>query len=321
MRDGPRIARALTISAAALAMGFALVGCWVGTGLNQTGQTQQLRELLTQWAALVDNTPPNAVIVTGELINGGGWNGPNADDQKIAFLDGQIQAVEPLPTGVPAFGQITWSDGSTQSVDLISAADALSAMIATSGDSGPCKDCKPLQVTAAHLTNIDVSTSRGDASVPVWQFDFPQDQAPMDPISFVALKNVVAVNSASLGDGLNEGTRVDDAYGAADSSELTLTFTGSPWDSSNPCGADYRAGFAESDIAVAVIVNEHSGTMPISSNGVQVACPAVGREHGVTIYLAKPLGNRTILDMSSGVPISLKTGPAPQISPLVGPLP
>jgi hypothetical protein len=71
---------------------------------------------------------------------------------------------------------------------------------------------------------------------------------------------------------------------------LTVTVVGAPGAGDKPCGADYTAEAVEWDTGVVVIVYEHRNTLP-------AACTAVGASRTTQVTLAKPLGNRTLIDL------------------------
>jgi hypothetical protein len=72
---------------------------------------------------------------------------------------------------------------------------------------------------------------------------------------------------------------------------------GAPDPGDKPCGADYTAEAVESDAAVVMIVYEHRNTLPAT-------CSAVGAFRTAQVTLAKPLGNRTLIDLQAQ-PISV----------------
>jgi hypothetical protein len=82
---------------------------------------------------------------------------------------------------------------------------------------------------------------------------------------------------------------------------LTVHFVGAEGAGDKPCGADYTVEAVESDNGVVAIVYEHRNPLP-------VPCDAVGYFRTAAVTLAKPLGNRTLIDLSAQ-PISVTTTP------------
>jgi hypothetical protein len=76
-----------------------------------------------------------------------------------------------------------------------------------------------------------------------------------------------------------------------------VTVVGSPDAGDKPCGADYTAEAVESDTGVVVIVYEHRNTVP-------AMCTLVGASRTAQVTLAKPFGNRTLIDLAAQ-PISV----------------
>jgi hypothetical protein len=83
---------------------------------------------------------------------------------------------------------------------------------------------------------------------------------------------------------------------------VTVAFTGAPEGRDKPCGADYSAEAIESDTAIVVIVITHP-------NGAAVACSMVGAVRTATARLARPLGERTVLEITQGLPVSVVLTP------------
>jgi hypothetical protein len=267
--------------------------------------------VLDHWHRVKAGQSGDAVIVTDYMTAGGGWDGPNADDDKVAVVSGWLVADPPLDASTPPPGQVEWSDGSDQQVELISAADALQGLIHEAGNQ-KCDGCVQVVVTGAHLSTASHTTTRGVATLPVWEFEFQPAHEPMVPVSYVAVKGALSDTQSSLPDG---GEWVidylDEAYGDAQSTELSVTFVGSPWAGDNPCGADYSAQAVESDEAVAIVLIEsHRWT---GDGGV--ACPAVGARRTAVAHLASPLGDRVVLEIRFGTPVTLVDAPPPTDNP------
>jgi hypothetical protein len=273
-------------------------------------KVEQAQQLLDDWARHVELAGSAPITFPDGLIRGGGWHGDNANDSKIAFLNGSFHEATTLSTETPEDGEIVWSNGKSQTVELLSASEAFRGLIANSEGGTACDECPPLEVTGAHLTTVDAATTEGDARVPAWEFVFQPDQRPLQPISIVAVWGANGWPGANLGGATNDGMPAQFAYGRSDSRELTVSFVGSPWAVANPCGADYTAQAVESDLAVAVIIEEHGSNQPAQ------ACPALGGLRTAVVQLSRPLGDRTVLDVNYAVPVKLKNEAAPSVSPL-----
>jgi hypothetical protein len=231
--------------------------------------------------------PADTIVFIWELTHGGGWRGHGADDAKGYFLSGRIEATVDLPTEGPPPGEVTWQDGTTQEVPLISAADALAAMIVELRGDQPAQECGDcLQVAGATLTTRMALTWHGEAQVPVWQFDFIGRGKPMEPISFVAVRDRVAFNDWDAWPDFFPST--SGAYGRPNDTEITVVFGG------GACDTGHSMVPVESDGAVVPI---------ITTTVAQGPCIALGVGYALTLTLDTPLGDRAVLDLDSGYPV------------------
>jgi hypothetical protein len=230
---------------------------------------------------------------TGQV---GDWELAVGDNNKAALYAGLVEAVAQLPTDLPPPGEVRWDDGGSLQVPLISAAQALHEIQADKADCGGCTDLSPLRVTGATLSTGKVSTSRGPASVPIWEFRVEGTAVRITRVAVAPAQTVTV--SPPPWDSTNPpiGIWIESATGSASSRELTVTFTGAPKPASEGCGADYTTEAVESSLAVVVIVIEHRNPLP-------GACTAVGAERTATVQLAAPLGERAVLDVLQGQPV------------------
>ncbi|WP_406037368.1 hypothetical protein OG799_22730 [Micromonospora sp. NBC_00898] len=235
-------------------------------------------------------------VPVGELTRQlGDWE-PATGDYKETLSAGLVEAASTLP-GVPeAAGSIVWATGTSQDVRLISADEALAQLRAAA--TGDCSGCAPLKVTGARLTTVTVPTTRGLATVPAWEYTLDRTavrlaRAAVDPSAIVRV-----TPPPWDADHPHEGLAIESATTTTTSRELTVTFTGAPGPSSKPCGVDYGAEAAESDLAVVVIVIEYR-------HAEDEACPAVGAQRSTTVELSRPLGERAVLEVKQGLPVGL----------------
>jgi hypothetical protein len=95
------------------------------------------------------------------------------------------------------------------------------------------------------------------------------------------------------------GISISSATAAIGGRQLTVSFVGAPAPGDQGCGADYTGEAVESSTAVVVIVTEHA------HNGLFGGCTAVGAERTATAELTAPLGDRAVLDLQRGLPVSV----------------
>jgi len=267
---------------------------------------QQAQAALARWdkaVAAAGGEP--AFVPVGELtlMIGGDW-GPDQQfgyNAKVALMSGDFEAAVSLPADTPPDGQAKWQDGSTRTVGLISSQQALADMKADGAAAGPCKDCVPLEITGAQLTTGTFQTARGPVDAPAWEFTL---QGTPVKIQRLAVSHLVKVVPPAFDENNPaQGIRIDSATTRAGGLVLTVTFEGAPADAGGACGSDYTAEAVESASAVVVIVTEHPHF------GLSWACTAVGAFRTADATLSAPLGNRAVLEVTQGMPVSVTLTP------------
>jgi len=235
---------------------------------------------------------PSADYLTS--IPSGGFSSGNA---KLAFGKGDFVYTGPPPSGAPA-GVVTWHDGSTTKVPVLSEAQAFSAL--KTNDVGRCPGCRttPVAVTGAQPTTMAVPTSRGTASVPAWEFTVSGAtgrvfRAAIPPGSYVLVDSVrqPIQKLGPLGKAFVGTTAA--RMSSHDGRTLTITLAAGPCNS----GATWGGLVAEVGDVVVVggwIHDPHSGT----------ACTGTLTATRVTVRLATRLGDRVILDAATGLPVA-----------------
>jgi hypothetical protein len=274
---------------------LAIAGC--GFALPGSGDRlhQQAQAALARWADAARQAKKQSLVFVGELTGQvGDWEERVGDNNKPALMAGDVRPAARLSPETPPPGEVRWSDGTSMTVGLLSARQALDE-IAKSADA-PCPECRPLNITAARLTAGSAQTSRGPAVAPIWEFTIEGTNVRVTRIA-VADRISVVPPPWDPNNG-PEGIEIHSARGNAAASQLTVAFIGSPDGGDRPCGADYTAEAVESDLAVVVIVTEHR-------NPSIGACTAVGAERTAVVDLAAPLGDRAVLDVQRGLPVSL----------------
>jgi hypothetical protein len=213
-------------------------------------------------------------------------------------MAGMVEAAAVLPADIPPDGSVQWLDGSTRTVTLISAQLAVEELRA--GSAGSCAECFPLEITAARLTSGPISTSRGPATGPIWEFTVAGTSVRVTQVAIAGKIEVVPPpwnpNDSPI------GLSVESATGAIGARQLTVAFTGAPDPGDRPCGADYTAEAVESDTAVVVIIFEHP-------YAVVEACTLVGARRTAEVELAAPLGDRAVLEVKEGLPVAVVLTP------------
>ncbi|MFE9693614.1 hypothetical protein [Micromonospora sp. NPDC005806] len=258
---------------------------------------QQARAALDRYDQAVREAGDTARFVpVGELTRQlGDWEPANGI-YKASLGAGRVEAIGALPAAPTPTGNLVWANGTKQSVPLISADEAL-AQLRQAG-AGECGDCAPLRVTGARLTTMRISTTRGAATVPAWEYTLDGSAVRLARPA-VAASSAVQVTPPSWDPYQpSGGLAIESATTTTTGRELTVTFTGAPDPGSRPCGADYRTEPVESDLAVVVIVIEHR-------HADNESCADVGARRSATVELARPLGERAVLEVQQGLPVPL----------------
>jgi len=233
-------------------------------------------------------TPPSGLVLLSSWAPDLAFD---TDVQKIAWGAGKVSFARGVT--LPAVGSATMTlpDGSTRTVDRIGPREALDRALAEAGSdcSGfPPDECR-LTVTTVAPSSVQVRTSQGQATVPAWTLTVT---GLSRPISIVATApGVLEVprpaaplpGLAAPGPGFNPA----DTLMAVSGSSLTIRI------GSGACDGDLRAHAVE--FADLVVVG---GTHTPAPPGTM--CTEQYLSTPATVSLAKPLGNRIVVDVVSG---------------------
>jgi len=300
-----RIGRSALLVVVTLAL--VLAGCdpipAIGDASHGTDREhRQAEAALARWTAAVKaGGGVQAFVPVGEMTGQiGDWEEAVGDNNKRALMAGLVEAATPLPSDDPSEAMVRWADGTTRSIRPISAMQALADVRTTAPTS--CEDCVPLKVTAARLSTAAIQTSRGEASAPAWEFTIRGTKVRVTRIAIAANDGIAVVPPELDANDPQSGISIQSAQGTANGTSLIVGFVGAPGPASEACGADYTAEAVESESAVVVIVIPHE-------HGGLGACSAVGALRTATVVLARPLGDRAVLEVRQGLPVSVVLTP------------
>ncbi|MFF5081446.1 hypothetical protein ACFY36_30735 [Actinoplanes sp. NPDC000266] len=256
---------------------------------------QRAREMLASYdkAVRAAGAGPRFVPAGGLTGHIGGLE-PENEHYKAAIGAGRIEATTTLPAAPRKAGSVIWPGGERLPVPLIDAGEALEQVIAENG--GDCLGCTPVPVTGAKLATTRIPTTRGEATVPAWEFTLKDSTFRITRVAVAPSKALTYTPPA----GTSGGPAAESA--TTSGRAVTLRFTGSRAPASEPCGADYPARAVESPHAVVVIIEEQP------HDGDEI-CPMIGFSRTATVELTEPLGERAILDVQQGQPVPLVLTP------------
>jgi hypothetical protein len=223
---------------------------------------------------------------------------PENGDLKEAVAAGLLLPAGALPVAPRRSGTIMWADGASREASVISAEAALAAHRQGGGDG--CDGCAPLAVTGARLVTMQVHTTTGEAAVPAWEYAL-KGTALRVRYAAISGSDVVTLTSPPW-DPTNPpgGQAIEAATTAKNSKHMTVSFTGAQGPASEPCGEDYHVEAIESDNAVIVILV----TEPRPGDD-GLFCTLMGYRRTETVPLARPLGDRAVLEGQQGTPVTV----------------
>jgi hypothetical protein len=299
--------RLVRASFATVVVATVLSGCAlireVGGGVRGTEtEHRQADAALARWAAAVKvGGGGQGFVPVGELTGQiGDWELAVGDNNKPALMAGMVVAAGMLPADAPGEALVRWETGVTKSIRPISATQALAELRSTALST--CAECVPLKVTAAHLSTASIQTSRGPATAPAWEFTLEGTSVIATRIAVAAADGITVEPPPWDANDPPTGISIDSARGTTTGTTLTVGFIGAPDRGDKPCGADYTAEGVESETAVVVIVVSHE-------QAFGGACNLAGALRTAIVELARPLGDRAVLEVKEGLPVPVTLGP------------
>ncbi|MEV0169211.1 hypothetical protein [Nonomuraea fuscirosea] len=260
-------------------------------GLSSDEFEDRAREVAERWQGSADDRAWREGFVALEVLNPHGWNHVSRVPAWVnrSSHNGAWRLAAKLPTASPDRADVRWADGEVSQVPLITAASAYEKFSNPADlieEECPAKGCRPLRVTRAELGKVPLQTSRGTIQVPAWLFT----------VEGVEQKKVhVAVDSSAVtarpervqGD-IEEVMAFDLVAGKPD--ELLLRY------GYGACDTVHGTRAYETEQLVVVDVDEKD-----SSSGKP--CPLIRKTATITVTLARPLGDRLVLDSGTGLPV------------------
>ncbi|WP_432866621.1 hypothetical protein [Microbispora rosea] len=230
--------------------------------------------------------PQEALTVLGKDVQFTGLT-------KLAFIAGRWELDTDLRGNAPSRGEIRWLDGTTMTVPLLTASAAYEQMSVPN----PHQKCAPgecglLTVIGARLGEVQIQTSRGPAVVPAWQFNVREVPGTFSRVAIPLTARLTpppALGAAEI-----------NGYQPGEGTALRLEYI------SGSCDESHGVHSFEADDLVVVDLDVET---------VDRVCTALGVVETAEVTLTKPLGNRIVLDGSSGLPVPYGVNQFPAVPP------
>ncbi|MEU5382624.1 hypothetical protein [Kitasatospora cineracea] len=201
---------------------------------------------------------------------------------KAAYLSGHLDLGTTLPVSVSGTAEVRFADGSRLTLPQRSAKEVFARLTDRSGVCAAHCDSR-LTVTAVRPGTTTVATSRGQATVPVWEFTLSGYDRPFR-YPAVLSQAPAAGPTANTFDG--SSTVLDSV--SADGLVVTAVVSHGSCDTVRP------GEVHETDLAVVLIGRVDRAPAR--------ACDAAARSTPVEFRLSLPLGARTVLGLADGRP-------------------
>ncbi|MCT9933755.1 hypothetical protein N5079_26430 [Planotetraspora sp. A-T 1434] len=190
-----------------------------------------------------------------------------------------------LPSQQPAPAILSWEDGSTLTVPVVPATAAFARLSKPNDfvdEKCPAKGCRPLRVIGAVMGEATVTTSRGQVRVPTWEFTVKGVREPFRRVA-------VDPSAMSVPPKVRQG-------------ELQEVFT---YETPTPYELEMRYGHGTCDTTRGARAYEtpHVVVVDVDVRDNVRVCNAMMRVDRISVKLGGALGDRLVLDSSSGLPL------------------
>ncbi|WP_062434458.1 hypothetical protein [Herbidospora daliensis] len=268
-----------------LSLVLLLVSC------DSTGDFEgRARQVAAEWQGSAADRAWRTGFVPLGVLNPYGWiTGRLPSWANRSAHNKAWQLAVTLPSQAPSPAPVRWPDGTVSRVPLVSAAAAFAEVSGSSHlieDPCPAKGCRRLVFTDVTLGSVPMETSRGTIQAPAWRFtaeglDEPFFRVAVDPSVVTPRPQRVKgeherVMAFDLVPGRPGDLLVRYGYGACEAVEKVLVH--------------------ETDRVV--VVGVEASPMPDRDT-----CPSILKSATATVTLARPLGDRLVLDSGSGLPV------------------
>ncbi|MEU0483294.1 hypothetical protein ABZ260_29420 [Streptosporangium sp. NPDC006013] len=249
------------------------------------------REVAERWQGSADDRAWRKGFVALEVLNPQGWAHVGRIPAWVnrSSHNGAWRLAAKLPEDSPDRADVRWPDGEVSQAPLITAASAYAEFSRPANlieEECPAKGCRPLRVTGARLGKVPLETSRGTIQVPAWVFTV--EGVEQKKVHVAVDPSAVTARPGWVQGDVEEVMAFDLVAGKPN--ELLLRY------GYGACDTIHGARVYETNRLVVVDVDERR------SDSVE-ACPAILKTATITVTLARPLGDRLVLDSGIGLPV------------------
>jgi hypothetical protein len=272
----------------------------VGDEAQLARMRQQAHDILDRWEAAYAAAKQPVFIPLTPF--GPGVVGLSGSENEKEIADHQFRLDGPVPLDAPVGAQLSWPSGQTRAITALTATQAFDAMTARyRTECGGCSPTGTIRVTGARLTTAPIDAIDGPVTVPAWEFTLDGYQArlvmPAVPATEALVPPEAPWDSAHPPLGLSFLT----AKSTSDGRTVTIDLVGAQFGADKPCGKDYTLEAVTSIHAVVIIVR----TVDYKGLGGFGGCNAMGFPRIASIQLPEALGNRVLLEGTTGHPATV----------------
>ena len=271
----------MALRVAACALALCLTACGAVSGHGDPGLTPPSppTAALAAWKDFPANSDPRPIIAFGETVEHIPQAGFPNSDRKIAWICNKfILASGVTLLTIPA-GPAMAGGSSYRSMGSAKAYSELMAARSAGGNPTDCARVQPMVITAVRWGVAGFPTDRGTMQMSAWLFEVPEVNAY---IGHSAIDPSLYWGGGIASEG--RGARI-----SADGRTLKVAVSNAQ---AGPCGADYTASAAESEMAMAVAIKR----IPHASPGESVVCDAMLRISYISVPLKAAVAGRVLVD-------------------------
>ncbi len=236
------------------------------------------------WRSFPVTASPRPIVLTGPKVNDPA-DGFGSGDGKLAFSEGNFVFD----------GQVPTAPAQSAGYPLVPADQALATLRAIGAGQAATR-APALRITDIRLGSAEFATDRGPRALPAWLFDLEGVSAPVSVLAVAPPAVYPAPVSGYSPLGLAPPV-------GSDTRSLTVTFVGAHA-GTGPCDKEYAAFVVQTRWAVGVsIFQTRHGADPSPTLGI--ACADIGFARQVSVPLDAALGNRVVVGVDDGIPLSL----------------